>query len=118
MAGTPGAEVIGELAPAPGDHVTAKSTYSGFYRTDLDEFLKGKGIKTLILTGVLANCCIQYIAGEAFVRGYHVVVPANCVATFTPKEHDDALAYIKFWFKADVTDSKTLIARLGRNGKR
>jgi nicotinamidase-related amidase len=114
MAGTEGAKVVAELAPAPGDHVSAKTTYSGFYKTDLDEFLTSRGVKTVVLTGVLTNCCIQYIAGEAFVRGYRVVVPADCVATFTPKEHDDALAYIKFWFKADVTDSKTLLAALRR----
>lgn len=109
MAGTEGAQVVAELAPAPGDHVSPKTTYSGFYKTDLDDFLKSKGVTTLILTGVLTNCCVQYIAGEAFVRGYRIVVPADCVATFTPKEHDDALAYIKFWYKADITESSAVI---------
>ena len=109
MAGTDGAQVIAELAPAPGDHVSAKSTYSGFYKTDLEETLERKGVKTLVLTGVLTSCCIQYIAGEAFVRGYRVIVPEDCVETFSQQEQDAALEYVMFWYKADTTDSDALI---------
>jgi len=109
MAGTEGAEIIDELAPKPGDHVSKKTSYSAFYGTDLDAYLRQKGITTLILTGVLTNCCIQYIAGEAFVRGHRLIVPPDCVEALTEKEHTDALAYIKFWFKAEMTDAKALI---------
>lgn len=38
--GTKGAEVIDELAPAPGDQIVPKGTYSGFSGTRLDEVLK------------------------------------------------------------------------------
>ncbi len=114
MAGTDGAQVIDELAPQPGDHVSPKTSYSAFYQTNLDEFLGQKGIKTLILTGVLTNCCIQYIAGEAFVRGYRVIVPKNCVEALTEKEHTHALEYIKFWFKAEMPDSAELVRGFGK----
>lgn len=108
MAGTEGAQVIAELAPQAGDHVSPKTSYSAFYGTNLDAYLREKGIKTLILTGVLTNCCIQYIAGEAFVHGYRVVVPPDCVEALTEKEQSDALAYIKFWFKAETPSSSEL----------
>jgi nicotinamidase-related amidase len=114
MAGTEGAEIIPELAPKPGDHVSKKTSYSGFYGTDLDEHLQQKGIKTLVLTGVLTNCCIQYIAGEAFVRGYRIIVPPDCVEALTGREHTDALAYIKFWFKAETPSSSELVDALGK----
>jgi nicotinamidase-related amidase len=110
MAGTQGAEIIPELAPRPGDHISPKTSYSGFYGTDLNEYLRKKGIKTLILTGVLTNCCIQYIAGEVFVRGYRLIVPPDCVEALTEKEHSDALEYIRFWFKAETPSSSALIA--------
>lgn len=109
MAGTEGAQVIAELAPAPGDHISYKTTYSGFYKTDLQEYLERKGVKTVVLTGVLTSCCVQYIAGEAFVRGYRVIVPEDCVETFSQAEHDGAIKYVRFWYKADTTDSKALI---------
>jgi nicotinamidase-related amidase len=109
MAGTDGAQVIAELAPAPGDHVSYKTTYSGFYKTDLEEYLERKGVKTVVLTGVLTSCCIQYIAGEAFVRGYRVIVPEDCVETFSQAEHDAALEYVRFWYKADTRPSQDVV---------
>ncbi len=109
MAGTKGAQIIDELVPQPGDHISPKTSYSAFYNTNLDEYLRSKGIKTLILTGVLTNCCIQYIAGEAFVRGYRIIVPPDCVEALTDKEHTDALTYIRFWFKAEMPDSTQLV---------
>jgi nicotinamidase-related amidase len=112
MAGTEGADIIPELTPQPGDHISPKTSYSAFYGTDLDEYLTAKGTKTLILTGVLTNCCIQYIAGEAFVRGYRIIVPENCVEALTEKEHTDALEYIKFWFKAETPSSSELVDAL------
>jgi len=112
MAGTEGARVIPELAPQPGEHISPKTSYSAFYGTDLEHVLSDRGITTLVLTGVLTNCCIQYIAGEAFVRGYRIIVPPDCVEALTEKEHTDALDYITFWNKAETPTSKELVAAL------
>jgi len=117
MAGTEGAQIIDELAPQPGDHISPKTSYSAFYGTNLDEHLAQKGTKTLILTGVLTNCCIQYIAGEAFVRGYRIIVPPDCVEALTEKEHTDALEYLKFWFKAETPNSAELVRQFGKEGE-
>ncbi|MFN3466203.1 MAG: cysteine hydrolase family protein [Candidatus Brocadiales bacterium] len=80
--GTRGAEVVEELRPARGEHVVAKKTYSAFYRTNLEKVLKRLGVKHLILTGVVTNICILYTAVDAYMRGYDVIVPEDCVAGF------------------------------------
>ena len=59
-----------------------------------------------MLTGVLTNCCVQYIAGEAFIRGYRIIVPPDCVEALSREEHDAAVEYVKFWYKADTTPSR------------
>jgi len=109
MAGTEGAQVIAELAPAPGDHVSSKTTYSGFYGTDLDKYLKRKGITTLVLTGLHTDCCVRHTAADAFFRGYRVVVPPDCVQAFTDEAHTAGLEYLKFWYKAETPSSSELV---------
>jgi nicotinamidase-related amidase len=80
--GTKGAEVIDELKPIKGEPVVAKKTYSAFYRTNLEKVLKGLGVGHLILTGLVANICILYTAVDAYMRGFEVTVPEDCVAGF------------------------------------
>ena len=113
MAGTEGAEVIAELAPAAGEHVSPKTTYSSFFDTDLDEYLKSKGITTLVLTGLHTDCCVRHTAADAFFRGYRVVIPEDCVQAFTEEAHTSGLEYVKFWYKADTSPSRDVASAWG-----
>lgn len=111
-AGTPGAEIVPELAPQKGDFHLHKRRYSAFYATGLDELLRELGVKELILAGVLTNICIQHTAADAYFRGYKVTVPRDLVDALTDEEQEDSLAFMKRIYGADITDSKTLIERL------
>ena len=93
--GTPGAEVIAELTPTEGDCVIPKVSYSGFFETDLDERLRASGIEHLILTGCVTNICVLYTAVDAYMRGYTVDVPEDCVAGLNEEDHRFALRQIK-----------------------
>lgn len=93
--GTPGAEVIAELAPAEGDCVVPKVSYSGFFQTDLDARLRTSGIEHLILTGCVTNICVLYTAVDAYMRGYTVDVPEDCVAGLNEDDHRFALRQIR-----------------------
>jgi nicotinamidase/pyrazinamidase len=100
--GTEGSQVIAELAPQPEDVVVHKTTYAGFYNTNLEEKLRQRGVTHLILTGVVTNICILYIAFEAVVRGYKVQVPENCVAPLYPEDHRWALKQMREVLKVEV----------------
>jgi nicotinamidase-related amidase len=89
--GTEGAEVTPELAPLETDPVVEKTTYSGFHHTGLEGILQSLGVTDLVLTGVVTNICILYIAYEAVIRGYRVMVPADCVAPLDPADGEFAL---------------------------
>lgn len=93
--GTQGAEIIEELRPIKGEPVVAKKTYSAFYRTSLEKTLKGLGVKHLILTGVVTNICILYTAVDAYMRGYEITVPEDCVAGLKAGDSLFALRQIK-----------------------
>lgn len=93
--GTRGAEVVDELKPREGDVIIHKCTHSGFFRTSLDKTLKRLGVRRLILTGVVTNICILYTAVDAYMRGYEVSVPEDCVAALRDDDHRFALRQIR-----------------------
>lgn len=63
--GTKGAEVVEELAPQPGDSVVEKTTYSGFFRTKLDEVLQERGVTDLTVAGCVTHICVLYTVSDA-----------------------------------------------------
>jgi nicotinamidase-related amidase len=69
-----------QLAPMPGDPIV-KSNVDKFYNTDLDEILRSKGIKTVIVTGFAANGAVLHTAASAAFHGYKVIVPVDCMST-------------------------------------
>lgn len=79
MEGTPGAQVVDELAPAPGDHVVPKRTYGAFDFTHLDDLLRGEAVDEVVLVGQRTEICVRHTAYGAFVRGYRLRVPRDAV---------------------------------------
>ncbi len=100
--GTEGANIIQQLKPQKEDHVIEKTSYSCFYKTSLDKVLKQLGRSHLIITGVVTNICVLYTVAEAYMRGYAITVPQDCIAALTKKEHQFALRQMKRVFHAEI----------------
>jgi nicotinamidase-related amidase len=109
MAGSPGAEVIKELAPQKGDYIVPKRNYSGFFETDLDEILKKNNVEEVIITGQHTHICCRHTSADAFARGYKIIVPQDCVESFTDKDHTEGLEYLKMCYKAEVVNTEDLL---------
>jgi nicotinamidase/pyrazinamidase len=92
--GTKGAEIIPEIAPGPNDLVVAKTSYSGFFQSTLQETLKNLGVDKLRLTGVCTNICVLYTAADAAMRGFEVEVVDDATAALTDNDHQFALNQI------------------------
>ena len=90
-----GRDVARRLRPGPRDYFILKPQHSGFYGTALDLLLQHLGARTLIVSGLLADSCVLITAQEAHMRGYHVVVPSDCVAARTPEDHARALVQLR-----------------------
>jgi len=74
--------VIDELAPLPDDPVIDKYGYGSFHNTDLDTRLKALGIASLVVTGTVAQICVEETAREAFHHGYRTVIASDCISSF------------------------------------
>lgn len=95
ISGTWGSMVIKDLEPAKEDKMIKKRRYSAFYGTDLDLYLRERGIKELYLVGVCTNICVLYTAKDARERGYSVKIYKDGVASFDEKAHEFALVEAK-----------------------
>jgi nicotinamidase-related amidase len=103
VAETPGARVVPQLKPLPVDYFIRKKTYDAFFGTEFDLILRQKGIRTLVITGTVANICVLHTAGSACLRGYGVVVPEDATSSLTPFDQAAALRQISFVYQGKIT---------------
>ncbi|GAA4258637.1 cysteine hydrolase family protein [Dactylosporangium darangshiense] len=92
--GEAGHDIIGELAPAPGEPVIDKPGKGAFYATELGEMLTAKGITSLVVTGVTTEVCVHTTVREANDRGYECLVLADCVGSYFPEFQAAGLSMI------------------------
>src|SRR5438552_8252618 len=79
--GTPGVDIYPELAPAVGEHVIKKHSYSGFFDTDLDIILREWGVDTVIVSGTTTENCCHATARDAMLRNYRCGFVSDARAT-------------------------------------
>jgi nicotinamidase-related amidase len=82
-----GTQIVPELAPREGDVVIEKPRQSPFYRTPLEDELRGRGIETVVVAGVTTNCCVDSTIRDAAMRDFDVLVLEDCVAAFGAERH-------------------------------
>ncbi|HVH64854.1 MAG TPA: isochorismatase family cysteine hydrolase [Candidatus Acidoferrum sp.] len=86
--GTPEAEIVPELQPFLKDAtLVRKRRYSAFFETDLEDRLKALKPNQVTVVGVCTDICVMHTVADLRNRDYHVVVPADAVATFDAPGH-------------------------------
>jgi nicotinamidase-related amidase len=112
--GEPGHDIIPELYPFPTEPVIDKPGKGAFFATDLHAILQNYGIRSLVVTGVTTEVCVNTTVREANDRGYDCLVPADCVGSYFPEFQEAGLKMIKAqggifgW----VSDSSRVMAAL------
>jgi ureidoacrylate peracid hydrolase len=56
--------IVDALTPEPGDIVIPKTRYSVFFNTNMDSFLRARGIRNLVFVGIATNVCVEGIVLE------------------------------------------------------
>jgi ureidoacrylate peracid hydrolase len=97
-----------KVRPLPDEAIVTKHRYGAFEGTDLELVLRSKGIRTVIMTGVATNVCVETTARQAFLRDYYVVFTSDCTASFSEAQHDAALSNIEQFFGQVVTSEEVI----------
>lgn len=106
--GSKEAEFIEEVAPV-GDEIIINKTASGvFSSTNLHYVLGNMGIKSLYLTGVYTNECVETTARDACDLGYFVTVIDDACATVTQQLHEASLDTLRDRYARISTVEETL----------
>jgi nicotinamidase-related amidase len=110
-----GKEIVELLCLIESDYFVLKPRHSGFYSTSLNVLLNYLGAKILIFTGVAADICVLFTANDAYMRGFEVVVPSDCIAANSQEETDHVVRHMQKALKCDVRVSKEMdLAELKR----
>ena len=79
------------VRPLPGEPVVIKHRYSAFPKTELDALLKRHGIRSLLLTGVSTDTCVESTGRDAYFIDYYVTMVSDCCGAFSARDHENAL---------------------------
>jgi nicotinamidase-related amidase len=90
-----GHDIVDDLKPLPGEPVVDKPGKGSFYATDLEAMLRFRGIRSLVVTGVTAEVCVQTTVREANDRGFECLVLSDCIASYFPEFHEMTLKMVK-----------------------
>jgi ureidoacrylate peracid hydrolase len=82
--GSVGAEYAPGFGPLPGDVEIVKHRYSAFVGTELELVLRAQGIRTVLVTGIATNTCVESTARDAYQRDFHVILVSDCTACKLP----------------------------------
>ena len=110
-AGTWGAELFGELTPPAGDEPRfVKHGYDAFQVPQLAAELERRGVRAVVVTGVVTELCVRATTMSAFEKGYFPIVPRETTASAEPEAAREALASIERWY-GEVVDLDELLER-------
>jgi len=83
------------LMPAADDLAILKPRHSAFFNTPLELLLGQLRTRRLVIAGLATDMCVLFTAMDAFLRGYKLWVPSDCVAAESERAGRDALDYMK-----------------------
>jgi nicotinamidase-related amidase len=89
--GQPGCEFQEALAPLPHEHVVEKNVPDAFIASGLERWLHVRGIRQMVVTGVITNNSVEATARSGGNLGFDVIVPRDGCYTFDHTDLDGRL---------------------------
>jgi len=71
-----GSDLAAPIKPIAGERVYS-APFNKFHGNDLDAYLKGRGVETLVIAGTSPNGCLLFTVAGAVLNGYRAIVPID-----------------------------------------
>ena len=91
LAGTPGAEVIDELDRNDDDLWLPKPRFSAFFKTNLDIWLRERGVTLCAVGGISTHFCVLTTVMDAICHDFKAVLLEDCSAAYSREVHEQTL---------------------------
>lgn len=111
-AGNPAYAIRKEIEPLPDETVVNKTTFGAFNSSSIEQVLRELRVKTLVITGISTNCCVETTARDAADRGFSCVIVDEGTADYDEEAHDAALRAFHFNFGRVVRSTDHVISAL------
>jgi nicotinamidase-related amidase len=87
-------EIVPESGYQPTDLLITKRQWGAFYGTELDQQLRRRRIRTIVLGGVATNFGVESTARAAFDRGYELIFVDDAMSSVSATAHEFAVQNI------------------------
>ncbi|TFW18510.1 isochorismatase family protein [Duganella callida] len=104
-------QIVAEAGYQDGDIVIDKRQWGAFYDTGLDQQLRRRGIKTLIMAGIATNIGVESTARAAHDLGYALVFAEDAMSSLKAEMHQFSVQNI-FPIMGYVRSTAELLAEL------
>ncbi|MGN0328365.1 MAG: isochorismatase family protein [Lachnospira sp.] len=88
-------DIVPELYPEEGEIIIDKCGKGSFVATDLEQILRVRGIKNIILTGVTTECCVHTTMRDANDLGFECVLLEDCTQATTEENYNYHINHTK-----------------------
>jgi nicotinamidase-related amidase len=87
-------ELVSDSGYQAGDLVITKRHWGAFYGTELDQQLRRRRIRAIMLAGVATNFGVESTARAAYDRGYELIFVEDAMSSIKAEVHDFAIQNI------------------------
>jgi nicotinamidase-related amidase len=87
-------ELVPELHQQPSDHTVTKRTWGAFTNTDLDEYLKGRGVSQVVIAGIATSAGVESTARQAHEHGFNVTLAVDAMTDMNADAHINSVTRI------------------------
>ena len=84
------ADFVPELSPQPGDHTVSKQTAGAFTKTDLESFLRARGVTQVVIVGVATSMGVESTARQAHELGFNVTLAVDAMTDLDAELHESS----------------------------
>jgi nicotinamidase-related amidase len=105
--GSFGWNIMEPFKPGPEDTVIDKRRPTMFIGNEFETIMNNIGATTIVMIGCTTDGGVEATVREGFNRSYSMIIPRDCVGTYTEEGHQAALKRMERF--AEIVDSKELI---------
>jgi ureidoacrylate peracid hydrolase len=109
ITGSWGADFYG-VRPLTSEPVVIKHRYSAFTNPELKALLDRRGIRSLLLTGISTDTCVESTGRDFYFADYYVTLIADCCAAASEQDHAVTLGRFDRDYGAVVNSAEVIDA--------